>query len=362
MNRGSRFRCWHLFMLNLTLSSVSLSHLKRLASTSQSFTNGSAPSSLLQPLPKFRLRPLPLKARLPKLGAFDKEVCPFSRGSLVDSFEHRPLLNFSDLKTSPSPALWAFSAWYPLVKIATAGKWRYGPVASATTAVNLRYVQLVSKRVFFIMQLPHKWGGQRSRLLRRWELAPSYFYLSFIDPRAPLGLPQGFLKLNRPTNLPAPHGPTLGELWAYVKANPNEGYWAYCMWLQVTKRWKRLLRFPYQYFVRRNAWQRAYQRRVFYESLDGHRLNFFKPSKVAVFSKLKTTLLSKGKLKKNPFSVLTNFALLANSSRFLTTKTPPEGELRMSTLKSKPKRIRSKALSPLSSIWSTFKSLFKRPL
>lgn len=363
MNRGSRFQTWHLSMLNLTLSGTPLSHLKGLINISRASINrGAVLTPWLQLLQKFRTRPLSLKGGLVRITPFDREASQFSIKLLAHNFEYKHPHNFNQSKISPAIALLrplACIVWHPLTKNLTAGQGRYFPVAPTLTALNLQYLKLMSKGSFFTTQLPHKWGCQRTLLLRCWELSPSYFYLAFL--KAPLSFSQGLLRLNYPTNLTTPHGPTLKKLWSYIKTNPNEGYWAYCMWLQLIKKWKRWVRFPYQYLLKRNIWRRATQRSLFYKSLDGHRLGFFKPSRVATFSGLRATFFFKGRLKKNTFSTLTNFALLANSVRPLMVRKTLTDSQRVPALKTRPKLTKSKTLTLLRVMLSSLKIWFRTP-
>jgi hypothetical protein len=85
-------------------------------------------------------------------------------------------------------------------------------------------MRVLAKGALGVSQLPHRWGPQRDFLLRCWELSPSYYYLTGIPEPSSLSIPQGYMSLNRPTNLERPKGPSLRGLWAYIKANPNEGY------------------------------------------------------------------------------------------------------------------------------------------
>lgn len=128
------------------------------------------------------------------------------------------------------------------------------PVLSSVSSLP-PYTNLLIKKSFFIARLPHRWGSQRNLFLKKWELAPAYYSLSYhlegIDPSL-----IGSIRLGHPKNLITPKGPSLKNLWSFIKTNPNDGYWAYCMWLEVKKKWKRWLRFPTQYIFIRNIVRR----------------------------------------------------------------------------------------------------------
>jgi len=108
------------------------------------------------------------------------------------------------------------------------------PLGNPLLTINSQMVKITSKGLLSSLQLPHRWGPQREFLLKRWELSPAHYYLSGV-PKL-VTAPQGYWDINRPVNLSRPRGPSLRGLWIYIKSNPNEGYWMYCMWLQIVKK------------------------------------------------------------------------------------------------------------------------------
>jgi hypothetical protein len=145
-------------MLNLTLSAAPLSHLKRLVSTSKaSIDRRAALAPLLQPLPKFKLRPLSLRNKLTRFGPFDKELCQFSTRSLAPQRECKSFCGFNNLKTNGTPVLLSPLAWCLFsTKNSTAVRLSYVTLTPPLAALNPQYLKLISKRLFFTMQIPHK--------------------------------------------------------------------------------------------------------------------------------------------------------------------------------------------------------------
>ena len=129
------------------------------------------------------------------------------------------------------------------------------------------------KQAYSLIRTPHYWGGQRSLLLSKWTEAPTYVY-TFSPQARVLWLTaqfEGFSVLNTPVNLSWPKGPSLKDLYAYIKLNPNEGYWMYCLLLRIFKKWQRWVRFPNNYLIRRNLWKQqrlviAYAQNLYYHT------------------------------------------------------------------------------------------------
>lgn len=175
MNRGSQFRSWHLLMVNLTLSTAPLSHLKRLVDVSKASINKRAAASpLFQPLPKFKLRPLALKKRPASLRSSGKEVRLFSTRLLPLQYErkpikgfNKPIRSFNNLKAGYTPTLWASLIWRSLAKNPVPRQVGYAALTPPPTTLSPQYVKFMSKRFLFLIQIPHKWGRQRGLLLRR---------------------------------------------------------------------------------------------------------------------------------------------------------------------------------------------------
>lgn len=148
---------------------------------------------------------------------------------------------------------------------------------------------------FYLKQLglankaPHFWGPQKHVLTRGLSLYPRYTTLINPWEREAL-LNTHVLGLVYPLwakNLHRPKGPTLKALWTYAKTNPNEGYWIYCMWLNVRKRWLRWLTFSCRYLWTRNILHRSMFSILMLFNFNIHRYQYFSIKFTNLFLKLK---------------------------------------------------------------------------
>ena len=146
-----------------------------------------------------------------------------------------------------------------------------GHVLISRSLLNFSTINFFLKQYLLGLQVSHTWGSQRRYLLKAWEVTPSYLSFNPLSSKTHLlARSQGILTLGYPLNLTWPTGPTLKDLWVYIKTNPNEGYWMYCMWLQIFKKWKRWWSFPHKYLIFRNIWQRQAFKGYFYVNLAKH--------------------------------------------------------------------------------------------
>jgi hypothetical protein len=231
LNRGGQARGWHLRMTNLTASSAASAFLVGLLNFQRGApaVQPAAPGSLrLPPHP----RPLgvakPAKRKLFSDKLFGDKLfgskSPFALRALIINFGYGPSWGQDRLGGALPPALGIFLIRHPLTRILrlTQASCRPLPLYPLTTSPQM--ARLALKRLGVALQLPHKWGGQGSYLLRRWELSPAYLNLGTFGTGGAPKVSWGYLKLNRPVNLSKPTGPSLKDLWLYIKTNPNEGY------------------------------------------------------------------------------------------------------------------------------------------
>ena len=143
---------------------------------------------------------------------------------------------------------------------------------SAHPMTLTQYFLTCRKQAYALIQTPHYWGTQRHLLFHKWQEAPLYVYN--FSPQARIfwlsARLSGFQVLNTPRNLFWPKGPSFKDLYAYIKSNPNEGYWMYCLLLQIFKKWQRWVRFPKVYLLRRNLWRQQKLTTVFIQNINEH--------------------------------------------------------------------------------------------
>lgn len=315
LNRGFRNHVLYSNMVGSTISRLSMSYLKKLADSHN--------------VDFLKVKQLPL--------SFGLVVKKTSKGKKIRStkvnrfFQARPAafsprsLRLGFGTGSALMSQWGYVAFdrsldeFEFYFTVLVGKVLYNPHPYVNSNFLYHYPNLkfLIKRGFLLFKAPHRWGGQKNFLLKKWELSPRYLFLTPIREihETTLHLPLGVIRITYPRNLSTPKGPSLKDLWAYTKANPNEGYWIYCMWLQVKKKWKRWIRFPVQYIVRRNVLRRAALTHYYGRSVPmyGHRLNDpYKPN----FPENLGTRLPIKRAPKGPFSIATRLALLLRDSSF----------------------------------------------
>jgi hypothetical protein len=139
---------------------------------------------------------------------------------------------------------------------------------------NLFFRGVLVENIKF-MTSPFTWGAYKYRMFMNTAQVPKFFN------NMPLGSGLNNLMegnrfrtfLNFPKNLKKPSGPLFKDVWALAKADPNEGYWIYCLWLRAVKTWKRKFRFPFYYYVDRSPFGRKLFGRVLLSNLDTHTNN-----------------------------------------------------------------------------------------
>lgn len=157
---------------------------------------------------------------------------------------------------------------------------------SGDTPLNRAHLTFLLKQSFFAIQVPHTWGPQRFYLMQEFSIRPTYvtWFPATVKVGCMLRPFSGAVYPLWSTNLKRPFGPTLKMLWTYAKTNPNEGYWIYCMWLNVKKRWRRWLVFPYTYMWKRNIFKRSKVLNDIKLNLDIH-MHFFVYRRLGIFCK-----------------------------------------------------------------------------
>ena len=159
---------------------------------------------------------------------FDKEARAFSMVALMQQFDYKfnyKALGGSNVITNGAvKAGFRFSPWCRPFKILNQPPMPYAYRHPQLWVFNYAALALFFKKSISCTRLPHRWGGQRGFLIKRWETGPKYFSLAPINIDTPFDAFIGSVRVNYPMNLATPKGPTLKDLWAYIKANPNEGY------------------------------------------------------------------------------------------------------------------------------------------
>lgn len=336
LNKGSQTRHWYLNILGLKLSKFSGLYLKKLETPTKAIltkkqkflvpqTGGALRAPLVpspKPMPDVKNPPLvpTPKPRPDVKNPLEEAAKPakISSKSLRSSLGHKPYWGLPLTKAKPKILMFYSLLAGPSVLLANYSYTSYLYRYSKLKAPSYYSLNFLKKEIFLSIQLPHRWGAQRDFFLKSWELSPKHFYISPTYKKYP---PEalGLLKLNHPTNLKTPKGPSLGDLWRYIKANPNEGYWMYCMWLQIVKKWKRWVRFPLQYFYKRNTWKRFIFTKYYQEEIFAYK-NFFLKRYPRLWAKIKKKYLKKKP--KSALSLLTRFILVLDGLKPLKKRLP----------------------------------------
>lgn len=110
------------------------------------------------------------------------------------------------------------------------------------------------------MGTPFTWRSLKFRIFSDTGKIPFYFNNIPVVTRwnALMEEPKFKLFLNFPTNLRKPTGYLFKDVWALAKADPNEGYYIYCRYLQAKQTWKRKFRFPHNYFWFQSPFRRKF--------------------------------------------------------------------------------------------------------